>query len=503
MTTEVASASKRFYTKPSDASLGSKQSETPEGFLVLHDCPIARTGVQYYDASELQTDGEPIPAGPSGVLIVTRHPEDVFEAETVASANGKAVTIEHPEEDGERVFVTPENWKRFAVGEIYNARRGSGGQVDLLLADFIIRDKQAISDIRRGLREISAGYDSVFMPENGDGDDGRWKQTQIMINHAALVASGRCGPRCAVPDHIGHANVQELNTMATASAKKGPAAKLWDAITAAVNSGDKAKAEALITTGRTLVTDDEMPEPGGNEGHGNVHVHVGSGAGARAEDEGEAPAWFKEHADKFDAHVKDSADKFEGINKRFEEMTKKPGEGEGEKTKAEDEANKEIEGEFKEEAPPGTGERAVKATDSVLFEGSFTNVLAGAEILTPGIKLPIFDEKAKPLLTVKAICDLRRKSLEVASMNPDSKNFLDAVAGGRTLAFDSLSCSDIRILFNGTVALKRAHTAHQQSGSGTAVRTGDSAVVQRGSKTAHSTLELADHLDKLYGRTAA
>ena len=74
-------------------------TDTPEGFLICHDVPIARTGPQDYLARELQLDGDP-----DRFVSVQRYPEDVFEAATLASFEGKPVTDGHPPEN-----VGPEN----------------------------------------------------------------------------------------------------------------------------------------------------------------------------------------------------------------------------------------------------------------------------------------------------------------------------------------------------------------------------------------------------------
>ena len=56
--------------------------DTPEGFLICKDVPIARTGPQDYLARELMLDGDP-----ERVITVQRYPEDVFEDATLASGS--------------------------------------------------------------------------------------------------------------------------------------------------------------------------------------------------------------------------------------------------------------------------------------------------------------------------------------------------------------------------------------------------------------------------------
>jgi hypothetical protein len=174
--------------------LGTSRRITPEGFLLCRDTPIARTGSQTYSENEL-----PFRGNRDGQIIVERTPEEVFRPETIASFEGKDVTVEHP-----AAFITPETWAQHSVGHVQNVRRGSGVQNDLLLADILIKDPQAIAYVNRTLPEISAGY-------NADYDEcqaGTAVQRNIIGNHVALVARGRAGPRVAVRDSI-----SEVRTM--------------------------------------------------------------------------------------------------------------------------------------------------------------------------------------------------------------------------------------------------------------------------------------------------
>ena len=76
--------------------------ETPEGYLVCKNVPIARTGVQDYRGSEFGADE------PEQLYHVTRPQNEVFSPAAVASFEGKPVVDEHPDED-----VTPDNYNRY------------------------------------------------------------------------------------------------------------------------------------------------------------------------------------------------------------------------------------------------------------------------------------------------------------------------------------------------------------------------------------------------------
>jgi hypothetical protein len=160
--------------------------ETPEGFLVCMDVPVARTGEYVYKSSEV-----PIEGGKDGLVKIIRDEDEVFSEEAIQSFNGKPVTINHPND-----FVTPENWKNLAHGTIQNTRRGEGEQSDLLVADLVITTEDAIKLIKAGLREVSLGYDAQY----DQIEPGLGKQKEIAGNHLALVVKGRAGNRCAIMD---------------------------------------------------------------------------------------------------------------------------------------------------------------------------------------------------------------------------------------------------------------------------------------------------------------
>lgn len=173
----------RFFVA---SQLSERIAETPEGYLLCEAVPIARTGELRYAPDET-----PIPAG-DGQTIITRGAADLFAPETLASFEGKPVTLEHPPD-----FVTPDTWKMYAVGTVQNVRRGEGEDADKLLADLLLTDARAIEAVRtHKLRELSCGYDAEYFADA----PGKGRQTAIRGNHVALVAQGRCGSACAIQD---------------------------------------------------------------------------------------------------------------------------------------------------------------------------------------------------------------------------------------------------------------------------------------------------------------
>lgn len=173
----------RFYVSE---QLSEHIGETPEGFLVCASVPLTRTGVFEYTASEV-----PVEASLDGMVKIQRDDDEVFAQNTIASFEGKPVTINHPEG-----MVTPENWSELAHGVVQNVRRGDGEQADLLLGDILITTEKGIELVKSGLREVSCGYDAQYEQiEKGKG-----KQREIIGNHVALVTKGRAGSRCTIQD---------------------------------------------------------------------------------------------------------------------------------------------------------------------------------------------------------------------------------------------------------------------------------------------------------------
>ncbi|MGO4496412.1 DUF2213 domain-containing protein [Paenibacillus sp. 2RAB27] len=158
---------------------------TPEGFLIAHNVPIARTGWYEYLGEEIgvtEMRGQ--------IVQVYRSPEEVFSPAAMASFEGKVTTDEHPPE-----AVTPDNATRYMRGVVQNVRQGSGDEDDLLIADLVFHDQTLIYEIQEGKREVSCGYDCIYEQES-DG----YHQKHICGNHVAVVKSGRAGDRVAIKD---------------------------------------------------------------------------------------------------------------------------------------------------------------------------------------------------------------------------------------------------------------------------------------------------------------
>lgn len=174
------------------AKLSEHIERTPEGYLFCPGVAVARTGVMRYLPEEVAPE---ICEGFDGdEVFIRRDASEVFCPRTLASFEGKPLTLDHPDED-----VSPENWSELARGLLFNVRRGDperGEANDLMLADILITDAEAIEAVNDGLRELSCGYDADFeVIRPGVG-----RQINILGNHVALVDHGRAGGRCKIKD---------------------------------------------------------------------------------------------------------------------------------------------------------------------------------------------------------------------------------------------------------------------------------------------------------------
>jgi hypothetical protein len=478
----------KFYTTES-LRIGPKRYFTPEGFLVCEDVPIGRTGMMLYGPNET-----PVSPGPDGLVRIDRDSDELFSEKTIASFNGKAVTDDHPSTD-----VNADNWRDLAMGMVVNPHQGKGAQDDLMLADFILFDPVIIEEVlQEGKREVSSGYDNDYIQL----EPGRGKQINIIGNHVALVQSGRCGSRCAIRDH---ATVQQPTTCGC----KGDSsmALMFKDFVSTVKEAWKSKDEkkldaALAEIGKAASSRDE------------IHVHESGKYNESTLDEA-----FEDLKNKHETHdeaIKDHENRISdlekpatqdaafttavgkavdaalkkiGLDKKTVDRMKSrdeehafedDGEGkckicgksksEGDHTGSQDEeSEEEKEKERKRREREGTQDAAFRAQmeaeeprikgarDSSFFEETFSQTVATAEILSPGIHVPTFDKAASPLNTFQSICGLRRKTLQAASKDADNKELIKKVQG-RDLAdteIRTMTCDSVRTLFNAVGVLKK------------------------------------------------
>jgi hypothetical protein len=393
---------KKYY---STAQLSDRISETPEGFLICEGVPITRAGDLMYNPGET-----PVTPG-KGSTVISRTVEDIHDPATIASFEGKPVTINHPDD-----FVTPENWRELAVGVVQNVRPGEGEDSDKLLADLLITDFEAIAAVKsKRLREVSCGYEAEYVEEA----PGRGRQEGIIGNHVALVTSGRCGSECAIFDH---APSKEKHPMTMKDKLMGIFGKALDEAMPEDTppAGDKAVdyGAALDTIMKRLDAIQAAMKPEGDM------------MGEKPKDmEGEKPADSEGgEAEAAAAETDHTPEEMTALEARLVTIEKMLAKLAGIETDEETATDEEVEAEAEVNAD------MVKDSDTI----------ARAEILSPGIR---------------KTGDVKAKALKAAYATQDGKAIIDTLLAGK--AFDA---ADKDLLFVGaSEMLKGVRRANLQT----------------------------------------
>lgn len=153
-------------------SIPLKAMYTEEGYL--RDTPVV-TSVGIFDYKN--DDGS--------IRKELRLPEHVFAPESLKSYKGKPIIITH-----DAGLVNKNNVDQEAVGTILSEGFRDGNDVR---AEIIIHDTNELK--RCGLKELSLGYSLDLIEEPGEWNGEHYDaiQTNIIINHLALVANARAG----------------------------------------------------------------------------------------------------------------------------------------------------------------------------------------------------------------------------------------------------------------------------------------------------------------------
>lgn len=161
--------------------------ETQDGYVTTMARAV-RTGVQTYAGYEVGMNDV-------DVIRVYRPPSEVFSVESLGTFSHAPVTMDHPNE-----AVTADNWKELAVGEVSTEALRDGEFIALPL---ILKDADAIAKVKDGKVELSAGYTAKLVFDAGVTPEGEAYdaiQTNIKINHLAIVDNARAGHKARIGD---------------------------------------------------------------------------------------------------------------------------------------------------------------------------------------------------------------------------------------------------------------------------------------------------------------
>ncbi|MDC5394045.1 DUF2213 domain-containing protein [Acinetobacter baumannii] len=379
-----------FYTT---GQIGRTRETTPEGYLLCRDVPLARIGKLLY------ADGEvPVTADNSGLIIIERGEDVLFDPRTIASFEGKPVTDDHP-----KGWVTPENWKKLSNGTAHDVRRGEDEDSDCLVADLLITDKDMIDAVMKGKVEISLGYDADYT----EISVGKGIQTNIFGNHIALVKKGRCGSRCKIGDSF------------MPKQSKG-----WlESLRKAKRTIDEALEKAKSTDEEDVETEDDDEDDDGKT----------------------TDAAINRELLKTLKTVQTTVQTFDERLSNLEKKKTKDSESETEDDDEEDGKGKETEDDILE------AEQAQKLSEQGIQNhtgDSLQEVLSRAEVLVPGFKMPTFDSANNG----PAVLNTKRNVLKQAYATEDGQKALKPFVGA-TPNFDTMPAYTVDAAFIGASEL--------------------------------------------------
>ena len=227
------------------------QFQTPEGYRIYKDVPIARTGFQQYLGREIKKNPGYKPEwgiGDDELVTVYRPLEEVTAPETLASFEGKSVLDEHPA-DPQILVDALDEYESTSKGHAQNIRVGApmdDGETPLL-ADLHVKHPDLNVKVDEGVRDVSCGY--TF--ELGKDADGRYVQRKIRGNHVAIVPKGRAGSEVGIKDSAPKSSLRRITMSNRLLVALGLQAALKDAepeeakkiVDAAMESEKEEKAE--------------------------------------------------------------------------------------------------------------------------------------------------------------------------------------------------------------------------------------------------------------------
>lgn len=174
--------------------------QTPEGYRIYKNVPIARTGSQNYLGYEIKKNPgyrEEWGIGDDEIVTVYRPESEVLAPEALASFEGKSVLDEHPP-DPQILIDAVDEYDSVSRGHAQNVHAGErmpDGEIGPV-ADLWVKHPDLNLKIENGLRDVSCGYTFTLAKD----EYGKFIMTEIRGNHVAVVPTGRAGRLYGIGD---------------------------------------------------------------------------------------------------------------------------------------------------------------------------------------------------------------------------------------------------------------------------------------------------------------
>lgn len=247
----------------------SKRVMTDEGFMRVPG-HVARVGIQEYTAGELGLKGDQ-----NRIVKVYRPADEVFDSESLASYEGKDITIDHPQG-----FIDAQSYKKLTAGVVLGEGSPDG---DFVLSDLLIKDSTAIAKIDAGKVQLSVGYAATYDDKVPEGADYEFIQRDIRVNHVALVDRARAGAQARLFDNKGKpmkkitldgGRVVEVEDDAKASLIEDAFQRLEAKLADASTKADEAKEEAEKAKAEKDEMEEQMEEEKKKSSDAAIHERI-------------------------------------------------------------------------------------------------------------------------------------------------------------------------------------------------------------------------------------
>jgi hypothetical protein len=162
-----------------------------DGYMSAPAVISTSDNVQKYRAADLGLTDRP----PDEMVGLYRPTDEVMDPETLASFDGKPITMNHPPGG-----VSAKNWKQVAIGDVHDVKAAGKNTA----ARVVIRDSASVGRIASGKSALSCGYSFDLDLTPGVASDGTpyiGVQRKIRGNHTAIVDVPRGGPVCRIADN--------------------------------------------------------------------------------------------------------------------------------------------------------------------------------------------------------------------------------------------------------------------------------------------------------------